>query len=141
MAKAKDKVAELDTLRAKKESLEKELQALVAEEKAITEKRLREIATSLIAEVRTIGYNGYIYEEEVKEGDNALTVKVMPKRVGSIAKHGREVIVTKDDQSQKYPSCADACRALGLEIGKSNARLVLERHGYTVTNSTAITVN
>ncbi|MDP2364638.1 MAG: hypothetical protein Q8M94_12825, partial [Ignavibacteria bacterium] len=118
----------LDELKRKREALEKELAGLIATEKAETEQKLQAAAMALITEIKSIGYRGYFFEAPAAEGDEMpFTITVSRKKTssGTIARVGREIVITKSGEpGRKFASCKEACRVLTFDTGADSARRV-----------------
>lgn len=128
---ATEKKIDLESIRKKREELEKQLAGMIAEEKAISEVKIRDLAIALITEIKALGYSGWLFEEEIEGG---LNIRITHKKIGSlVSRKGKQISVTdKDGNVKYYDSGAKACDDLGLKHIGNSAPRVLKSHGYIV---------
>lgn len=126
----------IDALRAKREALQKEMEAVIAQEKTITEEKLRNACQALITEIRNLGLSGYSYEPD----GETLTIKVGMRKTGKTATRigGRISISKNGEVIGDYASYNEAAKALSCFKEGANNRLSLEANGYTTTKVVAI---
>jgi len=134
---AAEKKIDLITIRKKREELEKQLAGMIAEEKAISEVKIRELAIALMVEIKSLGYSGWVYEEEREGG---LSLKITHKKIGSLVpRKGKQLVITDSAGNVTYhDSGAKACNALGLKHEGNSAIRVLKACGYKVEYITPI---
>lgn len=130
----------IEELRKKRMALQVQLEAIQAEEQAMAEKRLRELAEEILDEVKNLGYGAWAYEPD---GEDGLKVKITRRRSGSLGIAGQVAVITAPDgKVYTFSSAAKGARHFGIDLKGASGPAVLRAKGYDVvyTKQEAATV-